>query len=598
MPAPLCTAQISAAVGALPALVLNDTLSQPSVASTDGAPGAVEMLADTRASRKNREALLSALSSRAADLSWENKAVLVRLLQAESSTRTSRRMPTSSSRAAAALLCGTQHAELTAMKEALNAGSLQHDLDALVFRHLRRLPEQQAQVLQHFAVQADRTYSAPGAPPRPLHLVTDFDDTIQANWLDRRVPRGTVYPGALQFLRELRHRPHAGTSPTAAAVHRRMADKPPTSASSGQSKTAKLQAWVQRAATALLRRDAATGPEAEWSDEADSYDGLSGSDSDSDSNTGTPLPKGLPAPLPARNVDDAVEVAVGSSATSDAAWSRREALSRALHPPHSEPGATGETLGSIVVLTARPAGARNLIKSRTLRHIRGLGLEPVSLLAGSLLHLTSLSAIGQRKFDNLQRFFTLFPEADVVLLGDSGQADAAFMAAAATAHPDRVRACFLHDIAHQQPTTGDGGHKAQYALDCGMRLFQTYPAAATAAMGAGLLCPAAALRVAAAASVEFEELCRGLGRARITQGLEDAFPPYLQELLRSTGAEGGPLGLSSSRPDLGSSQKWQQRLTAMCETLTQDVAQLVAVCAEASRWGALGMQAGGIGPPV
>jgi len=40
----------------------------------------------------------------------------------------------------------------------------------------------------------------------PLHILSDYDDTIQQGWMDSRYKEGTVFPGVLAFLEALRNR--------------------------------------------------------------------------------------------------------------------------------------------------------------------------------------------------------------------------------------------------------------------------------------------------------------------------------------------------------------------------------------------------------
>ena len=69
-----------------------------------------------------------------------------------------------------------------------------YDLQRLVYHDL--VPGDRDEVLQHIAVQAAIT---PPPAPYPIQVVTDYDDTIQLNWLDKRFPRKTIYPGVVEF---------------------------------------------------------------------------------------------------------------------------------------------------------------------------------------------------------------------------------------------------------------------------------------------------------------------------------------------------------------------------------------------------------------
>lgn len=205
-------------------------------------------------------------------------------------------------------------------------------------------------------------------------VVTDYDDTIQLNWLDRRFPRKTIYPGVAEFIQQLRMcgAPHAAAAPPSATK--------PGSASHTRRRASQV-AQAMRAS------------------------------------------------------------------------------------------------GGIVVLTARPAGVRSFVKNYTLRHLSWMdAVGNLTLLTGSLRHSTSIGSIVKKKFENFAQYRALFPEFRFVLLGDSGQGDAAVASLALDRYPDQVIAAFIHDV---KPglVTGDGGFKVQYKAR-GVVLFDTYVAAA------------------------------------------------------------------------------------------------------------------------
>jgi hypothetical protein len=102
--------------------------------------------------------------------------------------------------------------------------------------------------------------------------------------------------------------------------------------------------------------------------------------------------------------------------------------------PHPSQALWGEPLtshdgclpSSLVVVTARPSDFRGFLKRRTLESLRFLPLGcHVLALLGSLLHSTSTAGIVAKKVDNVMAYAALFPEHDLVLLGDTGQGDAA-----------------------------------------------------------------------------------------------------------------------------------------------------------------------------
>lgn len=209
----------------------------------------------------------------------------------------------------------------------------------------------------------------------------------------------------------------------------------------------------------------------------------------------------------------------------------------------SDWGHDGQFPSSIFLVTARPADLRGLLKRRTLESVSFLPLRcHVLALLGSLRSSTSTSAIVSKKVDNAMRAAALFPELDLVLLGDSGQGDAAVYAHVirrlsggaigctdATAERSlhngsrsvaRQRAyAFLHHVnpqlasAEPPAVSGDGAYvsttypscSSQEAQMSGFHICGTWAEAARAAAEAGLISSVAANEVASASLRQFEE---------------------------------------------------------------------------------------------
>jgi hypothetical protein len=94
------------------------------------------------------------------------------------------------------LFLGLQGRELTDFKNLLDGRGSSHDLQQLLFEDvdddaLRR------DILEHLRREAE------AVPTGENKVLSDIDDTFLANWKDTRYPKGTVYPGVLQFYREL-----------------------------------------------------------------------------------------------------------------------------------------------------------------------------------------------------------------------------------------------------------------------------------------------------------------------------------------------------------------------------------------------------------
>lgn len=192
---------------------------------------------------------------------------------------------------------------------------------------------------------------------------------------------------------------------------------------------------------------------------------------------------------------------------------------------------------SMVLVTARPADLRGLLKRRTLQSVGSLPLRcHVLALLGSLRASTSTAAIVGKKLDNAMRAAALVPELDLVLLGDTGQGDAAVYAhvlrrltqaglrSTGSGSGDtsvngaglRQRAhAFLHHVnpeaasAHAPAVSGDGAdiaatYASLQARAAGLHVCATWAEAAAVAAAQGLIAPAAAKDVAAASLEQFE----------------------------------------------------------------------------------------------
>jgi hypothetical protein len=149
---------------------------------------------------QHRTALMRLLTEeRLGDLGVPARAALVRVLARGWTTARDER-------SLCAIFVGTRGTALTALKEAVDAGSDYHDLVQLVFHDIDD-DGVRATLLQHIAAEA----AAPGG----LKILSDIDDTLYANWKDKRYPAKTVYPGVRQLYAELSGSP---LEPEAAVV--------------------------------------------------------------------------------------------------------------------------------------------------------------------------------------------------------------------------------------------------------------------------------------------------------------------------------------------------------------------------------------------
>lgn len=81
-------------------------------------------------------------------------------------------------------------------------GNSSFDLVQLLMLDVRS-PQLRLEIAQHIAVEAERLRQHNKRHLLPPMVISDYDDTIQLNWIDRRLPRGTVYPGSVDFLKAL-----------------------------------------------------------------------------------------------------------------------------------------------------------------------------------------------------------------------------------------------------------------------------------------------------------------------------------------------------------------------------------------------------------
>ena len=104
--------------------------------------------------------------------------------------------PTLAERMIRALFLSVRGRELTEFKNLLDGRGSYHDLQQLVFSDVDD-PALRQDILEHIRREAAT------APSGENKVLSDIDDTFLLNWKDTRYPPKTVYPGVLQFYREL-----------------------------------------------------------------------------------------------------------------------------------------------------------------------------------------------------------------------------------------------------------------------------------------------------------------------------------------------------------------------------------------------------------
>ena len=503
-------------------------------------------LLSVAASSPERSPLLSDLvAQRLGDLSTASRATLLvslALSYGEDTAALPSPLPAPFAAVALQLLHGTRGLELTRLKEAINLAHPSLDLHQLVYARLQHAPSR-VELLQHFAVQAAAATAAGGGAPLALQVVSDHDDTLRQGWRDARYPRHTRYPGAAALVSELQ----------AASQERFRAAAAAAAAAAGEAQHAAIATpgwWQGNACSSQLVAGGVGVPHGSTLPRRMAARALSGL---APARTAVAVMRGMPPTPPAPQLPDVIKAL-------EAALAGEGEVPQPVLPPTPTPSPPPSLPGTLVVLTARPSGPRGIVRRQTLRTLAPPGIPHVTLLMGSLLKSTSTAAIVGAKLDNFATYRALWPEYAWVLLGDSGQGDAAVgqaalacyggwgreeagwrggsrasaggdsggksgsassatattaaaAAAGATAPPSplppcscgRIAAVLIHDVTPGAHATGDGGSKAAYAAG-GLHFYHSYAGAALGAWRRGLLPQAALWRVCAAAAAELQAL--------------------------------------------------------------------------------------------
>lgn len=164
------------------------------------------------------------------------------------------------------------------------------------------------------------------------------------------------------------------------------------------------------------------------------------------------------------------------------------------------PGVIPGREGDLTFVSARPMDPLGLIEDKTLETLRQHGVGPAVMLAGAFTHLLGNARIAEKKFDNFSRYAQLYPEYGFVFTGDSGQGDVAFGEQMLAAHPESVRAIFIHDVVGT-PEPVREVWRAQRIF-----FFDTYVGAAVEAYEVGVIARDGVARVARAAREELEKI--------------------------------------------------------------------------------------------
>lgn len=154
--------------------------------------------------------------------------------------------------------------------------------------------------------------------------------------------------------------------------------------------------------------------------------------------------------------------------------------------PKDEPVSRGD----LTFVTARPSDALGLMKGHSRETLTKAGLADMSIMTGSVFNLATHDGMAAKKVENIDHYAQLYPEYDLVFIGDSGQGDIAVGEAIVDAHVDVVRAVFIHDVVAMEESD------KQALAAKGIWVVDTYVAAAAKARELGLISAAGLERVA------------------------------------------------------------------------------------------------------
>jgi len=110
------------------------------------------------------------------------------------------------------------------------------------------------------------------------------------------------------------------------------------------------------------------------------------------------------------------------------------------------PGEAPFSTGDLAFVTARPSDVFGLMHGSTRRALQEAGVADSSIEQGPLLGILSKAGMADGKINNLRHLGELYPEYELVFLGDSGQGDVIVAEKIRAEFGDRVRACFIHDV--------------------------------------------------------------------------------------------------------------------------------------------------------
>ncbi len=433
--------------------------------------------------------------------------------------------------------------ELTVLKNMLNEGGNRFNLHQLLFSAVP-VPCREA-ILSHF--EADAASVILSKRRKPIKVLSDIDDTLFSSFLDKRYPKHIVYPGVRQFLAELTRdnlslssgseempffvadingnnndaaRIASATTVSVAEqladLHSMVAETVARIEGDSTPRNPRIDVGEDIAMDAPIAKDGQDTSNtirkllfpsiamAKWHEMWVNFEDRE--NSLSKSRGGLEMKGGGDLETSALNKESETEEMLDSIIDLDVVVEENTPLTSIAAPGDKlsstfkdfEGGAllasalhaeSHETeLADVTYITARPHGIRGVVAAVTRRRLRKAGLSSKpNVMLGDMKGLLGNKRIAQKKFRNFEEFAQLFPEYHFVLVGDSGQGDAALGALILEDFgPDTFRAAFIHDISPDRGTTGDGMTKLEYETVQGFEFYRTYVGSAVRAHQDGL----------------------------------------------------------------------------------------------------------------
>ena len=436
------------------------------------------------------------------ELDLPSKCALVKALQMSSGQKFAGTLDNYENEVVTNVLMSVQGDDLTTMKNMLNDVGNRFSLHQLMFHAV--IEPWRSTVLHHFQEQQTNQVDL-HRTKKPIKVLSDIDDTLFSSWLDKRWPRELVYPGVRQFFVELTHRNNNNSK--AQVIHRIGSDFKNIHTNIHINTLERMIAKVNQLLAERQIQEVDDFSETETKQDLKEEHAIDrfrlfrekslsawinheeDEESDIDFDDFHPINTSITSTTSSSSLSSS-----SSSSSSDDDDDR-------IAPEISTDEPT--TLEDVTYITARPHGYRGVVAALTRRRLRLAGMsERPNVMLGDFGGLLGNKRIALKKFTNFAEFSLLFPEYDFILVGDSGQGDAALGGLMREHYPNKLCGVFIHNISKKE-VTGDGRLKSEYIDDMNFHFFQTYIGSATQAYQDDLIDEDGILRVALAALEEF-----------------------------------------------------------------------------------------------